>query len=238
MNLSALTPDDVVLWQWGWAKLNLTILNTWIVMAVLTVLAWLATRKLSSGVRLSRWQNIAEFLVETLAKEISDITQESAVRYVPLIGSVFLLIAMSNMLSIVPGFEPPTASLSTTAALAICVLVAVPAYGISSQGVLGYLKQYFEPTVFMFPFNVIGEISRTVALAVRLFGNMMSGSKIAAVLLAIAPLFFPVIMQFLGLLLGFIQAYIFAILAMVYIASAVRGAEKTSERAVIQQRGE
>ena len=113
-----------------------------------------------------------------------------------------------------------TGSLSTTTALAICVFVAVPLYGIVYQGPAGYLEHYVQPTILMLPFNIIGELSRTLALAVRLYGNIMSGTVIAAILLSIAPYFFPVVMQLLGLLTGMIQAYIFAILAMVYIASA------------------
>ncbi len=149
-------------------------------------------------------------------------SQQKPERYLPFIGTLFLFIVTSNLLAVVPGFYAPTASLSTTAALAICVLVAVPVYGIAQQGFLGYLKLYVQPTPLMLPFNLIGELSRTLALAVRLFGNMMSGAKIGAILLAIAPLFFPILMHALGLLTGLIQAYIFAILALVYIASATQ----------------
>jgi F-type H+-transporting ATPase subunit a len=114
----------------------------------------------------------------------------------------------------------PTGSLSTTTALAICVFVAVPLYGIAYEGPLNYLKHYIKPTWLMLPFNIIGEISRTIALAVRLYGNIMSGTVIVAILLSLTPYLFPVVMQLLGLLTGMIQAYIFAVLAMVYIASA------------------
>jgi F-type H+-transporting ATPase subunit a len=148
----------------------------------------------------------------------------------PFIGTLFLFIAVANLLTIIPGYIPPTGSLSTTAALALCVFVAVPCYGIAKRGVAGYLKNYVQPTVFMLPFNIIGEFSRTLALAVRLFGNVMSSVKVAAILLAITPLFFPVLMQALGLLTGLIHAYIFALLAMVYIASATQ-AHSTSEAA-------
>ncbi|MDA3832725.1 MAG: F0F1 ATP synthase subunit A, partial [Spirochaetales bacterium] len=133
----------------------------------------------------------------------------------------FLFIALSNLLSIFPGYKPPTGSLSTTAGLAVCVFVAVPLYGIAQNG-LSYFKQYTKPSILMLPFNIIGEVSRTIALAMRLFGNIMSGTIIAAILLSIAPLIFPIIMQALGLLIGLIQAYIFAILAMVYIAAGSR----------------
>ena len=115
-----------------------------------------------------------------------------------------------------------TGSLSTTAALAICVFVAVPFFGITEQGLRGYLDSYLKPTVIMLPFNIISELSRTLALAVRLFGNMMSGTMILAILLTIAPLIFPIVMSALGLLTGMVQAYIFSILATVYIAAATR----------------
>ncbi|MEA3153905.1 MAG: F-type H+-transporting ATPase subunit a, partial [Betaproteobacteria bacterium] len=124
--------------------------------------------------------------------------------------------------AVIPGYEPPTGSLSTTAALALCVFVAVPLYGIESQGMRGYLRSYVEPTFVMLPFNIIGEVSRTLALAVRLFGNMMSGAMIIGILLAITPFVFPVVMTALGLLTGMVQAYIFSILAAVYIAAATR----------------
>lgn len=141
-------------------------------------------------------------------------------RYVAFIGTLFVFIATANVLTVVPGYLPPTSSLSTTAALALCVFVAVPVFGIRQRGWRGYLKSYLEPTIIMLPFNVISELSRTLALAVRLFGNMMSGAMIVAILLTITPFIFPVVMTLLGLLTGLVQAYIFSILATVYIAAA------------------
>jgi F-type H+-transporting ATPase subunit a len=123
-------------------------------------------------------------------------------------------------LLVIPGFQPPTASLSTTTALALSVLIAVPLFGITSRGLGGYLKTYLQPSFVMLPFNIISEVSRGISLAIRLYGNIMSGAVIAAILLSVAPFFFPVIMDVLGLLTGLIQAYIFAILATVYISSA------------------
>jgi F-type H+-transporting ATPase subunit a len=165
---------------------------------------------------------LLEVLVVGMQHHIRDVSRQEPAPYLPFVGTLFVFIAMSNLLTVIPGYLPPTGSLSTTAALAICVLVAVPVYGIAQQGVLGYLKNYVQPSVFMLPFNIIGEFSRTLALAVRLFGNVMSSAKIAAILLAIAPLIFPVLMQILGLLTGLLHAYIFALLAMVYIATATR----------------
>ena len=147
-------------------------------------------------------------------------------RYFPLIGTLFLFILLSNLLTFIPGYVAPTSSLTTTSALAVMVFFAVPYYGISKQGLSEYLKEYFRPIFIFFPFHVMGEFSRTLALAVRLFGNIMSHEKVIAILLAVTPLFFPVVMQALGLLIGLIQAYIFAVLAMVYIASATQAHEE------------
>jgi F-type H+-transporting ATPase subunit a len=226
MQLKDISPDQVVIWEWGFLHLNATILFTWAVMALMAGGAWLITRRLSTGVHPSRWQNLLEIVVDAMRSQIREISQQAPDRYLMFAGTLFLFILVSNLLTVVPGYIAPTASLSTTAALAISVFVAVPIYGILQRGLGGYLKQYIRPTVFMLPFNVIGELSRTLALAVRLFGNIMSGMKIAAILLALAPLFFPIVMHALGLLTGAIQAYIFAVLAMVYIASATRAQEE------------
>jgi F-type H+-transporting ATPase subunit a len=230
MDLKDISPDQVVYFQIGPVDINSTLVYTWGTMLVLALLAHLATRRMSGGVKMSRWQNLMEVIVGGMQSQIRDISQQAPGPYLPFVGTLFLFIAFCNLFSVVPGYIAPTASLSTTAALAACVLVAVPAYGIKKRGFIGYMKQYVRPTVFMLPFNIMGELSRTLALAVRLFGNIMSGTKIVAILLAIAPLIFPVIMNVLGLLTGLIQAYIFAVLAMVYIASATRvREEKTSQ---------
>ncbi len=236
MDIKHISPDQVVMWHWKWISLNATILFTWGVIALLAVMSWLVTRKLSSDVKFSRWQNLLEILVAGMRDQIQDISEQSSGAYLPFVGTLFLFIASSNILAIVPGYTPPTASLSTTAALGMCVFVAVPAYGILKQGLKPYLKHYIRPTVFMLPFNIMGELSRTLALAVRLFGNIMSGAKIAAIFLAMAPLLFPIIMHALGLLTGLIQAYIFAVLAMVYIASATRAHEKRDRKAAGQEK--
>ncbi|MFO7585821.1 MAG: F0F1 ATP synthase subunit A [Anaerolineales bacterium] len=217
-----ISPDAIILWESGFFKINATILFTWLVMAILTIGSWLVTRNIKGALEMSRGQNVLEVIVDGVMGQIKEISQQNPRPYLAFIGTLFLFIIVSNVLAIVPGFQPPTGSLSTTAALALCVFLAVPIFGIRAQGMGGYLKQYLQPTPIMLPFNIIGEISRTLSLAVRLFGNMMSGGLIAAILLTIVPLFFPVIMQALGLLTGIIQAYIFAILAMVYIASATR----------------
>jgi F-type H+-transporting ATPase subunit a len=216
-----ISPDEIVYWQWGPFALNATIVFTWVVMAILVIGSWAITRRMSAGPEMSRWQNFLEVVVSGIRDQIQGVSHQDPGRLMPFVGTLFLFIATSNLLLVVPGFRPPTGSLSTTTALALCVFVAVPLYGIAERGPIGYLKNYLQPTVFMLPFNIIGELSRILALAVRLYGNIMSGTVIAAILLALAPLVFPVLMDLLGLLTGLIQAYIFAMLAMVYIASAM-----------------
>jgi len=219
-----ISPDTVIYWYLGPFPVNATLVFTWVVMGVLVLLSWLVTRKISSEVSISRWQNFLEITVSAIQTQIREVSNQEARHYIPFIGTLFLFILTANVFSVVPGFFPPTGSFSTTVALAICVFIAVPLYGVSSKGWKGYLGAYVKPTWIMLPFNIIGELSRTLALAVRLYGNMMSGTVIVAILLGITPLFFPVVMHLLGLLTGVIQAYIFSILAMVYIASASKSA--------------
>jgi F-type H+-transporting ATPase subunit a len=217
-----ISPDQWVIYEWRGLTLNATIAFTWVVMALLTLGSWVITARLSHGEKVSRWQVALEVIVGTIRDQIDQIGAKNPDRYLPFIGTLFLFIATANLLVIVPGYAPPTGSLSTTAALALCVLVAVPLFAILQRGVGGYLRTYIQPNILMLPFNVISELSRTLALAIRLYGNVMSGTIIAGILISVAPFFFPVLMQVLGLLTGMIQAYIFAILAMVYIASAAR----------------
>jgi len=233
MNGIQISPDEVIYWQWDAfpaVKLNATIVFTWGVMAILVLVSWLVTRRLSTGTKIPRFQNLLEVLVKSMRDQIRDVSGQDPAQYLSFVGTLFLYIGMANLLSVVPWYRPPTGSLSTTAALATCVFVAVPIYGISSQGIGGYLRHYIRPSIVMLPFNVIGEFSRTLALAVRLYGNMMSGAVIAAILIGFVPLFVPILMQMLGLLTGMIQAYIFAVLAMVYVASATKVYREAEQR--------
>ena len=219
--LGQISPDQVILWSWGFVTINATILYTWLVMAILVGGSILVTRNLSSELNASRWQHFLEVIISIVRGEISEMTKRGADHYIPLIGTLFLFICTSNVLAVVPGYVAPTSSMTTTAALATCVFIAVPYYGISRNGVFHYVREYFQPNFIFFPFHVMGELSRTLALTVRLFGNIMSHEKVIGILLAVTPFLFPVVMQILGLLIGVIQAYIFAILSMVYIASAL-----------------
>lgn len=223
-------PDQLVYGQWEGFRLSATLVTTWIVMTILVLGSWLMTRRLEVAARPGRWQNFLEALVEVIRGQIREVTHQDPDKHLPFVGTLFLFIALSNLLAVVPGFHAPTSSLSTTTALALCVFVAVPMFGIAEGGLGNYLRQYLQPTPLMLPFNIVGEFSRTLALAIRLYGNLMSGAVIGAVLISLVPFFFPVVMQILGLLTGFIQAYIFAVLALVYIASASTVQRERMER--------
>lgn len=219
------TPDEVVFWRHGWISLNLTIVTTWGVMALLTVGSWLVTRRLSAELRVARWQSLLEIVLQGIRDQIREAGLSPAERYLPFIGTLFLLLAGSALLTVLPGYESPSSSLSTTTALALAVFLAVPFFGVSAVGWRGYLSHFLEPSPILLPFNLLSDVSRTLALAIRLFGNAMSGSMILAILLSIAPFFFPVLMSLLELLTGVVQAYIFAVLATVYVAAASQQAE-------------
>jgi len=224
-----LSPDEIVFWQSGFLKLNATIVFTWGLMLLLATASRLITRRLSTDLGRSRWQNLLEIVVTAIEKQIEDVGLRHPQTYLGFLGTLFLFVAAASLCTIIPGYQPPTGSLSTTVALALCVFVAVPLFGIEEKGIGGYLKSYVEPTVIMLPFNMISEVSRTLALAVRLFGNMMSGTMIIGILLSITPFIFPILMTALGLLTGMVQAYIFFILATVYIAAATRVRERGPE---------
>jgi F-type H+-transporting ATPase subunit a len=223
-----LSPDELIYGQWGPFKLNATIVFTWAIMAVLVIGSRLITRKLRTDAGISRWQSGLEMVVLTISSQIGELGLREPRRYLGFLGTLFLLIAVSNLCTIIPYYEPPTGSISTTAALALAVFGAVPVFGIRTVGWKAYLTSYVKPSFILLPFNIIGEFSRTLALAVRLFGNIMSGSMILAILLVIAPLLFPVLMNVLGLLTGMVQAYIFSILAAVYIAAASNAGRESS----------
>lgn len=227
-----LSPDQTIFWQHGFITINLTLVTTWALMFVLIVSARLITRKLKTDITISRWQCVLEIIVTGINNQIKEVGLNNPKEYIGFIGTLFLFIGTANLCIIFPGYTPPTASLSTTTAMALCVFIAVPFFGIQKSGLGGYMKSYLKPTFIMLPFNLISEVSRTLALAVRLFGNIMSGGMIVAILLTISPFIFPVIMNALGLLTGMVQAYIFSILATVYITAAVHDAKKDKVKSV------
>lgn len=222
-------PSEIIYFEWGFVRITATLVFTWITMIVLTLVSYLLTKDIDGGYEVSKRQSILEALIETIENQIKQVSRQEPGKYLPFIGTLFIFILVPNILSIIPGYISPTGSLNTTVALSLCVFISVPVYGISERGVSGYLKEYIKPTFIMLPFNIISEISRTLSLAIRLYGNVMSSGIIVTILLGIIPIFFPVVIQALGLLTGVIQAYIFAILAIVYIASATKREEEKLE---------
>ncbi len=204
---------------------GLEIPDTAVVSATITALlgfmCWLASHRLRVE-GLTLWQTALEMFVTWIDGTIGEVVEEEPRPYVGLIGGLMVFIAVSNTLSVVPFIRPPTAALSTPLALALVVFVAVPYFGIRRRGVLAYLRGYTRPSWILLPLNVVGELTRTLALCVRLFGNAMSGQMIGAIILFVAGFLVPVPLLVLGLLTGLIQAYIFGILAAVYIAAAIQ----------------
>jgi F-type H+-transporting ATPase subunit a len=210
---------DVVL-RVGPVVLTGTVVYSLIVSAILIVFAWLVRRGLKRGG--SGWPVAAEFLVEHLEGIMREMSDSDPRPYTPLVVTLALFIGVANLLGLAPGMRSPTADFSTTAALAVIVFLAVPFYGIRARGIWGYLRHYAEPSPFLLPLEIVTEFSRTLALAVRLFGNVMSEELIIAVLLMIAGVLVPVPIMLLAVLTGVVQAYIFAVLTVVYVSAAVR----------------
>jgi F-type H+-transporting ATPase subunit a len=192
---------------------------TWGLMAAVTLAGWLATRSLA--LRPSRYQAVLELIVGAVEYQIQSTMRAAPKPYVPLIGTLFFFILIANWSSMIPGIEPPTAHIETDAALGLIVFLAIIYFGIRGRGVGGYLKTFAQPSIVMIPLNIVETFTRTFSLIVRLFGNVMSGVFIIGIILSLAGLFVPIPLMALELLIGAIQAYIFTVLAMVFIGSAV-----------------
>lgn len=225
-----ITPDTIILLKYGMIKINATILFTWMVMFILIVGSWFFTRRVVKGQISANVETMLEIIVGFVYKHLQETGLQTPEKYIGFIGTLFIFIGFSGILTIFPGYIPPTGSLSTTAALAICVFIAVPLYAISEKGVIGFLKNYLHPFFVFLPFNIIADFTRTLALAIRLFGNTMSGTLIIGIIISISPLFFPVFLHVLDLITSLVQAYIFTVLASVYIAAATRTFEEVKTK--------
>jgi len=195
------------------------VVMTWAIMAALAGLSFLITRRLT--LRPSFRQEVVELIVEVIDAQIRDTMQTSPAPYRALIGTIFLFILTANWSAIVPGVEPPTAAVETDAALALLVLAAAIWHGIRTRGLGGYLGTFAEPSWVMIPLNLFEQISRTFSMIVRLFGNIMSGVFVVGIVLSLAGLLVPIPLMALDLLTGAVQAYIFSVLAMVFIGAAI-----------------
>lgn len=208
-----------ILFHIGPVPITEPVLVTWAIMGMLVGGAWLTTRRLS--LHPSRLQAFLELIVETVDSQIRDTMQAEPAPYRAFIGTLFVFIFVANWSSLVPGVEPPTAHIETDAALALLVFLAVILFGIRASGVRGYLSTFASPSPLMIPLNFIESLTRTFSLLVRLFGNVMSGVFVIGIVLSLAGLLVPIPLMALDLLTGAVQAYIFAVLAMVFIAGAI-----------------
>lgn len=197
-----------------------TVVATWAMVVVLSVLAIVGGRRLKE--RPSQWQAVAEWGIGGLSGLIEEMTGDNGRRYLPLVTTIGLFVLTANLMAVIPAVEAPTASINTPIALAVVVFFSVHYFGMRQLGVAGYLKTFAQPSVLLLPMNLLSHLTRTFSLAIRLFGNMLSHQIIVAVLLVVLPLVVPAVLEVFGLFIGVLQAYIFTILTVVYIAGAVR----------------
>ena len=221
MNRSPLSPD--ILFLIGPVPISRPVATTWAIMALLTLICWLGTRRESAPA--GGLQTVLEIFVGTLETQVRDIIRVDPWPYIPLLGTLFVFLIFANLVAVVPGMKPPTGHIETPAALAAIVFLSVHFFGIRSRGPGEYFSRYVRPNLLLLPLNVLSEITRTFSLMIRLFGNMMSHEFVIAIVVFLAGLFLPIPFMLLGILIGIIQAYIFTVLAAVFIGAAVGSIE-------------
>ncbi|WP_259783076.1 F0F1 ATP synthase subunit A [Aestuariispira ectoiniformans] len=208
-----------IIFQVGPVPISRAVLTTWAIMAVLTIICWIGLRrpKINAG----PLQTVLEIVATTQSKQVGEIIRRDPSPYLPLLGTLFLFLVFANLSAVLPGTKPPTGHLETPAALAAIVFLSVHFFGIRSRGFLPYLGRYIKPNPILLPLNILSEVTRTFSLMIRLFGNMMSHEFMIAIVVFLAGLFLPIPFLLLGILIGIIQAYIFTVLAAVFIGAAV-----------------
>lgn len=210
-----------VLFHLGSIAITTTVVNTWIVMLILFPLAYFLTRRLKTIPR--GIQNLLEMLADFIYGLLEDSMGKEGRKFFPLIGTLFVFILFLNLSWFIPEMKPPTTDLSTTVALAVVTIIIVELVGIRKRGLGGYIKHFFQPTPFLFPLNLAEELVKPVSLSLRLFANMFGEKAVVAALLLMFPLFLPIPVMFLGVIMGLIQALVFSLLTVVYIATLVKG---------------
>ena len=208
----------------GPVQVSETVVTTWLVMAIIALTAWILARRLA--LKPSLHQEIVESLFEAVEKTIRDVLPIDPWLVLPVLGTMWVFIAFANLTGLLPGLKTPTADINTTFAFAVISFSLTHVYGIMTEGLRGYLGHYREPTWLLLPIHLMAEVTRTVALAVRLFGNMLSGEMIALILLGIVGFLVPIPFAMLHIIIGLIQAYIFGVLTLVFIAGGIRPADE------------
>ena len=214
--------------QLGPLRITDTVVTTWLIMSLTAVLGWLVTRRLR--IDPGRVQTAAEGVVSAIEESINAVAPEHGVHLVPFIGTLWLYLVIANLSGLIPGVDSPTGDLSATSALAILVFLSAHWFGIRSQGLKTYLHHYLVPSPIMLPFHIISEITRTIALAVRLFGNIMSLEMTALLVLLVAGLLAPIPILMLHIIEALVQAYIFGMLALIYVAGSVQSQQLTQQK--------
>ena len=210
---------SAILFRLGPLAITRPVVTTWAIMAVLTVVSWLVTRRLR--LHPDRRQTVLELIVTGIMAQIDEVIRKNPRPFLPLLGTLFIFLVAANLSGVLPGVEAPTGKLETPAALALIVFVAVHYFGVRARGPFGYLASFAQPKLIMLPLNIVSEVTRTFSLMVRLFGNVMSGEFVIALVVALAGLFVPIPLMALEILVGLVQAYIFTVLATVFIGAAV-----------------
>ncbi|MDX1421731.1 MAG: F0F1 ATP synthase subunit A [Kiloniellales bacterium] len=221
MPVNPLAPD--IVFHLGPVPISRPVVTTWAIMAVLVALSWLGLRR--AKLRAGTLQTVLEIVVETLEQQIGEMIRRDPWPYLPLVGTLFVFLVFANLTAVVPAMKPPTGHIETPAALALIVFLSVHYFGIRSRGLRAYARRYTRPNLLLLPLNVLSEITRTFSLMVRLFGNIMSHEFVIAIVVFLVGLFVPIPFMLLGILIGIIQAYIFTVLATVFIGAAVGSAE-------------
>lgn len=210
---------STVLFHLGPIAITRPVVTTWAIILALAVICWLATRRLK--IKPEGSQTVLEIVVTGIAQQIEEVIRKDPRPFLPMLGTLFIFLVVANLSGVLPGVQAPTAKIETPAALALIVFFSVHYFGIRSRGLRGYLASFAEPKLIMLPLNILSEITRTFSLMVRLFGNVMSGEFIIALVVALAGLFVPIPLMVLEILVGIVQAYIFTVLATVFIGAAV-----------------
>lgn len=215
---------SVVLFHLGPVPVTRPVVTTWAIMALLSLGSWAMTRRL--GVRPGQRQAVLELVVAGIAAQIKEVIGKDARPFLPMLGTLFIFLVTANLSGLLPGVEAPTSKIETPAALALIVFFSVHYFGVRAQGAFGYLASFARPKLIMLPLNLISQVTRTFSLMVRLFGNVMSGEFLIGLVVALAGLFVPIPLMALEILVGLVQAYIFTVLATVFIGAAIGSVEQ------------
>jgi F-type H+-transporting ATPase subunit a len=215
---------SAILFHLGPIAITRPMVTTWVIIAVLALGSWVVTRRLA--LHPDRRQATLELIVTGIMGQVEEVIRKDARPFLPILGTLFIFLVAANLSGVLPGVEAPTGKLETPAALALIVFVSVHFFGVRARGPLGYLASFAQPKLIMLPLNIISEVTRTFSLIVRLFGNVMSGEFIIALIVGLAGLFVPIPLMALEILVGLVQAYIFTVLATVFIGAAVDTVER------------